>query len=301
MPKRFAKVRTLKGHIGAVNVAVFNSNGEYVATGGADRTVKLWNPRSGLCVKTYSGHGYEVLDIDISADNTKFTSVGGDKSAMLWDVGTGKVIRRFSGHSARINAVRFNFDASVIVTGSYDATVRFWDCRAQTHAPIQTLSDGKDSISSLSVTKQEILTGCIDGKLRTYDIRMGESTVDDIGHAVTSCRFSNDENCMLVSSLDGVIRLFDKENGELLASYTGHKNEDYKVISTLSNDDAFVLSGSEDGRICFWDLVEGDMVHSINAHGSGPTGRLVTCVAYHPRKDVIVSASKDALVHIFEK
>ncbi|KAJ3407290.1 Cullin-4B [Chytriomyces hyalinus] len=286
------RINTLKGHTGAVNVAVFNKGGDYVATGGADKTVKLWNPASALCVKTYTGHGYEVLDIAISSDNAKFTSVGGDKAALLWDVGTGKVIRRFTGHAARINSCAFNADATVIVTGSYDATVKFWDCRAQTYTPIQTLSDAKDSVSSIHLTAQEILTGSIDGKLRVYDIRMGMCTVDDVGHSITSARFSNDENCMLVSSLDGTIRLFDKENGEMLASYKGHKNTDYKVISTLSNDDAHVLSGSEDGRICVWDLVEGDMVETIAAHGSGATGRLVTCVAYHPKEDAFTQGVK---------
>ncbi|KAJ3236207.1 WD repeat-containing protein 83 [Chytriomyces hyalinus] len=291
------RINTLKGHTGAVNVAVFNKGGDYVATGGADKTVKLWNPASALCVKTYTGHGYEVLDIAISSDNAKFTSVGGDKAALLWDVGTGKVIRRFTGHAARINSCAFNADATVIVTGSYDATVKFWDCRAQTYTPIQTLSDAKDSVSSIHLTAQEILTGSIDGKLRVYDIRMGMCTVDDVGHSITSARFSNDENCMLVSSLDGTIRLFDKENGEMLASYKGHKNTDYKVISTLSNDDAHVLSGSEDGRIYVWDLVEGDMVETITAHGSGATGRLVTCVAYHPKEDAFVSTSTDSQCH----
>ncbi|KAJ3351002.1 Peptide deformylase 1A, chloroplastic/mitochondrial [Entophlyctis luteolus] len=31
------KINTLSGHSGAVNVVVFNNNGDYVATGGADQ------------------------------------------------------------------------------------------------------------------------------------------------------------------------------------------------------------------------------------------------------------------------
>ncbi|ORY42794.1 WD40 repeat-like protein [Rhizoclosmatium globosum] len=298
---KMQKVMTLQGHQGAVNVAEFNKSGEYVATGGADRSVKLWNPQSGLCVKTYSGHGKEVLGIAISPDNTKFASVGGDKAAVLWDVATGRSIRKFTGHGARINDVGFNFDASVIVTGSYDATVRFWDCRAQSYTPIQILSEAKDSVSSIQVTKQEVLSASIDGKLRVYDIRMGMCNVDDVGHSITSARFSNDENCILASTLDGVIRLFDKENGELLASYKGHKNTDYKIISTLSNDDAYVVSGSEDGRICFWDLVEGTMVNSIAAHGTGAMGKLVTSVTYHPTDDTLITTSTDGLCHVYSK
>jgi mitogen-activated protein kinase organizer 1 len=57
-------------------------------TGSNDRTVKLWNPHKddiqvanqGLLIKTYSGsHGYGILDLAISKDNSKFVSAGGDK------------------------------------------------------------------------------------------------------------------------------------------------------------------------------------------------------------------------------
>ena len=36
---------------------------------------------------------------------------------------------------------------------------------------------------------------------------------------VTSVSFSRDGHCVLASSLDGVVRLFDKDNGELLNEY----------------------------------------------------------------------------------
>ena len=39
-------------------------DGNYCLTCGGDKTVKLWNPHTGLLVKTYVGHGQEVLDAD---------------------------------------------------------------------------------------------------------------------------------------------------------------------------------------------------------------------------------------------
>jgi WD40 repeat protein len=65
--------------------------------------------------------------------------------------------------------------------GSYDATVRLWDTKSQSHKPLMTLTEAKDSISSLSVVGHEITAGSIDGKVRTYDIRMGQVYVDVIG------------------------------------------------------------------------------------------------------------------------
>jgi WD40 repeat protein len=55
---------TLSGHTGPVNVAVYSAGAaKYCLTGGQDRTVRLWNPSTGLDFKCYKAHGYEVLSL----------------------------------------------------------------------------------------------------------------------------------------------------------------------------------------------------------------------------------------------
>ena len=95
--------------------------------------------------------------------------------------------------------------------------MRIWDLRAHSRTPIQELSEAKDSVSSVFVTHREIITGSIDGNVRVYDVRAGRLSVDCVGHPVTSVRLSHDGNCILATSLDGVVRLLDKESGELLS------------------------------------------------------------------------------------
>jgi len=166
-----------------------------ILTGSSDRFIHLYNPlkaqpkfsKSGL-VQTYSAHGYEVLDISITEDNARFASVGGDKQVFLWDVSTAKTLRRWGGHFGRVNCVDFGGeDQSVVVSGSFDATVRLWDCNSQSMKPIQVLEEAKDSISSLHVVGHEIVTGCVDGRLRVYDLRMGMLYVDCIGREWCHC------------------------------------------------------------------------------------------------------------------
>jgi mitogen-activated protein kinase organizer 1 len=53
-------VRTLKGHEGAVHVVKYNSNGQYCLSGGQDRIISLWNPTSGVKIKTYEAHGQQL-------------------------------------------------------------------------------------------------------------------------------------------------------------------------------------------------------------------------------------------------
>lgn len=198
--------------------------------------------------------------------------------AFLWDVATAKTLRRFEGHNGRINSADFNADGSVLVTGSYDTTSRLWDTKSQSRKPIQVLEDAKDSISSVHVIGHEIVTGSVDGRVRNYDLRMGRCFVDVIGYPVTCITQSADGNTVLVSALDGVIRLMDKTNGQMLQSYRGHLNTDFRVRSCFGAKEKYVITGSEDGFIWVYDLLEGKVVEKMKAH----SGKAATSVAYNP-------------------
>ena len=69
----------------------------------------------------------------------------------------------------------------MVVSGSFDATVRLWDTKSQSSKPIQVLEEAGDSVSSVVVRGWDIVTGCVDGRLRVYDLRMGMLSTDLIG------------------------------------------------------------------------------------------------------------------------
>ena len=123
------QVSVMKGHDGAVWNAKFSYNGKYCMSGGHDRTVRLWNPHTGLHIQTYKGHSYEVLDLAITEDNSKFASCGKERSVLLWDVeradeGTS---RRIRAHDHTINSVAFNKSANILCSASKHKTVKIWD------------------------------------------------------------------------------------------------------------------------------------------------------------------------------
>ena len=56
----------LTNHKGPVHVVRYaKGSAKYVLTGGQDRTVRLWNPSLGTEIKTFTGHGYEVLSVSM--------------------------------------------------------------------------------------------------------------------------------------------------------------------------------------------------------------------------------------------
>jgi mitogen-activated protein kinase organizer 1 len=76
LPLPHETIQTLKGHVGPVHVGVYNKDGQYLVTGGADKTIRLWNPMSGMCIKKYTGHGWEILDIDVYVTMHLFIIIG---------------------------------------------------------------------------------------------------------------------------------------------------------------------------------------------------------------------------------
>lgn len=94
--------------------------------------------------------------------------------------------------------------------------------------------------------------------------------------SITSVQQTKDGNAVLVSTLDSAVRLMDKGNGQMLQSYRGHKNTEYRIRSRLGMADSVVISGSEDGRLYAWDLLEGKMIEKFEAH-DGKVASAITC------------------------
>lgn len=184
-------LRTVDCQQGAVRAVRFNSDGNYLLSCGSDKSLKLWSVSRGTLLKTYSGHGYEVLDADSSYDNSQICSCSSDKTVILWDVATGQVTRKLRGHAGKVNCVQFNEEATVILSGSIDGTVRCWDTRSRRFEPIQVLDEARDSISSVKVMQHELLTGSVDGRVRLYDLRMGQLHVDFISSPITCVCFQS--------------------------------------------------------------------------------------------------------------
>ena len=73
-------------------------------TGGADRTVRLWDTDRGRERHRLDEHTDEVLGVAFSPDGRKVASGGIDRTVRLWDVRGGRRDAVLSGSSDDINA-----------------------------------------------------------------------------------------------------------------------------------------------------------------------------------------------------
>lgn len=103
---------------------------------------------------------------------------------------------------------------------------------------------------------------------------------------VTCAVFTRDSQCILSASED-IIRLMDKETGELLSEYTGHKTKNYIIESCVSLKDNFVFSGSADGNMWCWELLSSKCFKMF----SHAPEKVIHSVAAHPTKEVYCTAA----------
>ena len=72
---------------------VFSPNGEYLASGSADRTIGVWRVSSGERINTLTGHSREVLSVVFSPNGEYLASGSADKTIGVWKVSSGKRIK----------------------------------------------------------------------------------------------------------------------------------------------------------------------------------------------------------------
>lgn len=93
---------------------------------------------------------------------------------------------------------------------------------------------------------------------------------------------------MLVSSLDGKIRLFDRSNGQVLQTFSGHKATNTRSKPAFNRGEGAVIAGDEEGRLWSWNVLD---AKPLNSHPEQIHKRAITSVITNPNGKEMVTSS----------
>jgi WD40 repeat protein len=99
----------------------------YLATGGDDQTVKVWDIYTKACIHTFCGHTSQVLCIRFTTDGSRLISSSADRTIKIWDVNTGDCLATLPGHQNWVWSFNLSPDAQMLLSGSQDETIKCWN------------------------------------------------------------------------------------------------------------------------------------------------------------------------------
>lgn len=119
--------KELRGHKDIVYQVCFSSDNVTLASCSKDKSIILWNRRTGKRLSKLRDPYSPVLTCQFNPDGTLIAAVVEGERVRIWNSIQGDVINSLEGHHVeRITCCAFSPDGSTIATGSGDKTFALW-------------------------------------------------------------------------------------------------------------------------------------------------------------------------------
>lgn len=289
--------RVFAGHTDLIFDLDFSPDGKYVATGGGDATVRIWDVQTGKELLKISPPVRIVNAIEYSPDGKYLLSGSPGPITWLWDARTGKPVQEFKGSTGGTWEVKFSPDGRYVITGD-DHLTRLWDVRTGTlvrelNAHIEGEIIGGNIAVTFSPDGKTIATGEQDGTIRTWDVETGQQLTkfNTEGNSVY-IEYSPDGKT-LVSISGKIAQLFDTVTGKEIHRLVGHT--ELTAWAGFSPDGRMIVTASHDKTLRLWDAATGQELHQFFGH-TGP----ITTVTFSPDGRYILAGSEDRTARLWD-
>jgi len=242
----------LLGHrFNGINAVAYSPDGAWIAGGGADSLILIWDVESGLVLRTLEGHDDGVTSLSFSPDGRWIASGSVDRTVRLWESASGLPVRTLKGHDDEITSVVFGPDGHWLASGSSDRTVRLWD--PESGDGLRTLKGHEDGVTCLACSPdgRRLVSGSKDKTVRFWSPDSGRAarTLSGHGSDVTSLAFSRDGNVLGSGSLDRTVRLWGGDGGSALRVLEAA--DPIKSLAIRANGRSLAI-GSISGSVLLW-------------------------------------------------
>lgn len=308
----------LKGHKLSVNAIVFSPDGDLMASGSNDATIRLWNVKTMKQIgKPLQGHKGAVYSLAFSPDGRHIVSGGEDATLRLWDVRTQELIgSAVKAHKdSIINSVAYSPDGKIIASGSGtilneedDDTIRLWDAKTlESIGNALNFSAGKTSNISFTRDSRRIVFSDESGDIRVWDlidkrevVKIGKS--DGIDTPPGSALSSDEQLVFSINYVDNSLITWDVKSGNPIKT---EKLEDQGVsvhAAAFSPDLKYVAYSdlkNANLHISYVNSGKSILPGGLTGHSSDNSGGTIRSVSFSPDGSFIATGGDDGDIRIW--
>lgn len=254
-------------HTGSIRAAAYSPDGRFIASGGDDSIVKLWDLSTRDERYVFRGHTGAVRCVAISPDGKWIASGGDDHVIRLWNAETGEPAGILKGHTSIVRAVAFQPGSGPLVLASAgdDATARLWDVASQTEKALLARHTSAVSALAFSPNGETLATGSNDTTIKLWNVptKIDHEIATLEGHeaAVAALEFTRDGKTLVTRSSLSQSIVWDidkmKSKIKMKTNDRSQRNEPTAPIAIMPDEKSFLIE-SRTGRLGKIDIKTGN-------------------------------------------
>lgn len=160
----------LEGHTSAAQAVAYSVHGPWIATGSADKTVRLYDADTHDHIRTYRGARDFVTALAFSPDGSSLAAASLDGDIRVYATKSTRQRFNLTGHRGKVAALAYSANGDWLASAGEDGTVRIWNAqKGRTWRSLTGHVGGATSVV-FSPDSTRLATAGVDGVLRVYTV-----------------------------------------------------------------------------------------------------------------------------------